>query len=45
MEGVITISDLLAELVGDFNEEEEPDIVSIAPDTWQIHGSAGSEGC
>lgn len=40
MEGVITISDLLAELVGDFNEEEEPDIVSIAPDTWQIHGSA-----
>lgn len=36
MEGVITINDLLEELVGDFEEEEVPDIVCLDGGAWQI---------
>lgn len=46
MEGVITINDLLEELVGDFEEEEVPDIVCLDGGAWQIpwHHSSGGRG-
>ena len=39
MEGIITIIDLLEELVGDFVEEETQDILKLSADTWQIRGT------
>lgn len=48
MSGIITINDLLEELVGDFTDEEpeEEEIIPIEPidsTTWKIHGSASLE--
>lgn len=39
MEGIITIMDLLSELVGDFSEENVPDIVTLGADSWQVRGT------
>ena len=43
--GIVSMNDLLEQLVGDFNsenteEEEIPDIRQISEDTWEICGSA-----
>ena len=42
MEGIITIIDLLEELVGDFVEETQ-DIIKLSADTWQIQGTTALE--
>lgn len=46
MTGIITLNDLIEQLVGDFadtQEEEACMIEPIAEDTWKIHGSAALE--
>lgn len=46
MTGIVTITDILESIVGDFDEdtitqqEEEPDIVKIDDATWKISGTA-----
>lgn len=46
MTGIVTITDILESIVGDFDEdtitqqEEEPDIVKIDETTWKISGTA-----
>ncbi len=44
MAGIVTMNDLLEQLVGDFNGEpekiEEADIRNISEDTWEIKGTA-----
>ena len=44
MAGVITIKDLIEQLVGDYyaydDVEENPNIKSIGENAWKIHGSA-----
>lgn len=43
MEGVVTVNDLLEELVGDFDDEESPDILRLDDGSWQISGRAPLE--
>ena len=43
MEGIVTITDLLSEIVGDYDEEEEPEIVKLSDDSWQIRGTTSLE--
>ncbi len=42
--GIVTMTDLLAQIVGDFDDEsgeaEAPEIVQLAEDTWKIRGDA-----
>ncbi|MGN1408956.1 MAG: hemolysin family protein [Eubacteriales bacterium] len=45
MMGIVTMNDLLEQIVGDLNDDdeapaEEPDIRKISDDTWEIHGVA-----
>lgn len=45
MMGIVTMNDLLEQLVGDLNDDDEaveeaPEIRKIADDTWEIHGVA-----
>lgn len=45
MMGIVTMNDLLEQIVGDLNDDdeapaEEPDIRRISDDTWEIHGVA-----
>lgn len=48
--GIVTMNDILQQIVGDFaapdsgsEEEEEPDIKQISDDTWEIKGVASLE--
>lgn len=48
MTGIVTMNDLLEQIVGDLDEEptpeeEEPEIEKIDSNTWKIHGSADLE--
>jgi putative hemolysin len=49
MNGVVTINDLIEQIVGDINEDDDvdvnatPDIVRIDSKTWKINGSASLE--
>ena len=42
--GIVTMTDLLAQIVGDFDDEsgeaETPEIVQLDEDTWKIRGDA-----
>ena len=42
--GIVTMNDLLSQIVGDFDEEstenDAPELVQIAEDTWKIRGDA-----
>lgn len=45
MMGIVTMNDLLEQIVGDLNDDddpvnEEPEIKKVADDTWEIHGVA-----
>jgi len=40
MAGVITMSDMLEEIVGNFEENEEPEIIKKEDNTWIIKGTA-----
>ena len=50
MTGIVTITDILESIVGDFDEdtitqqEKEPDIVKIDDATWKISGTADKPG-
>ncbi len=47
MVGIVTMNDLIEEILGDFTDESEdnyvPDIVEIDCETWKIHGSTQLE--
>lgn len=47
MVGIVTMNDLIEEILGDFTDDSEenyvPDIVEIDSETWKIHGSTQLE--